>query len=52
MTGLSAPTIYDVMQGRSSPSLETLSKLADGLQVTHVELLETYVAEVPKDPSS
>lgn len=43
MSGLSVPTIYDVMSNHVSPSMETLSKLASALGVTHADLLRTEV---------
>lgn len=41
MANLSAPTVYDLIANRVSPSMETLSKLANALGVDHSELLRT-----------
>lgn len=46
MANLSAPTIYDLMANRVSPSMETLSKLASALNITHADLLRTVPQEI------
>lgn len=41
LAGLSRPTIYGLISNRISPSMQTLSKLANGLGVTHEQLFRT-----------
>lgn len=41
MTGLPASTINDIMNGRSSPRLNTLEQLAKGLKIHITDLFES-----------